>query len=181
LRKGKARAYGFELMIKKDEGRFTGWISYTHSKVQKQINSINNGNWYNAKYDKPQDFSIVANYQINNQWSVSSNFIYSTGSPVTFPTGSYIFEGSVVPIYSDRNASRLPNYHRLDLSASYKPKDYNTRSFKYEWVFSIYNAYNRKNAFAINFKQEESNPKVTYAEKQAIFSIVPSVTFNASF
>ncbi len=179
LRVGEGRAYGLELMFKKSKGDLTGWVSYTLSKAEKKIESINEGNWYNAKYDKPNDLSIVAAYSITDRWSIGSSFVYSTGSAVTFPTGYYEFEGINVPIYSDRNAARLPDYHRLDISITRKGKQ--NKRFQTEWVLGIYNVYNRKNAFQINFKQEEGTSGNNYAEKQSIFSIVPSLTFNCKF
>lgn len=181
LRVGIARAYGLELMAKKNKGRLSGWISYTYSKVEKKIPTINSGDWYNAKYDKPHDFSIVAAYELNDRLSLGSNFVYSTGSPVTFPTGKYTFRGTSIPIYSERNGARLPDYHRLDFSATLKSKKNKHRRLQSEWVFSIYNAYNRKNAFNITFQQDEANPNTTYAEKASVFAIVPAVTYNAKF
>jgi len=182
LRSGKAEAYGVEFMIRKDRGKLTGWLGYTYAKARKQIESINNGNWYNAKYDKPHEVSVVMSYEFTNRFTLSSNFVYSTGSAVTFPTGRYEYGGVVLPYYSERNGERLPDYHRLDMSAIYKPKSkWFGGKVDAEWVFGIYNVYNRKNAYAINFRQEENRPNVTYAEKQAVFSIVPSVTLNAKF
>lgn len=182
LRTGVARAYGLELLAKKEKGKLTGWLGYTYAKVEKKINTINDNQWYNAKYDKPHEFTVVLSYALTNKWTVSSNFVYSTGSAVTFPTGKYEFEGAVVPVYSERNGERLPDYHRLDVSAIYKPtnKIFGGR-VQSEWVFGIYNVYNRKNAYSIDFRQEESNPNITYAEKSAVFSIVPSITYNAKF
>ncbi len=181
LRIGEARSYGFELMAKKNKGRLTGWISYTYSKAEKRIATVNNENWYNAKYDKPHDLSIVASYELNERISLGSSFVYSTGSAVTFPTGKYHFNGVAVPVYSERNAARLPDYHRLDFSLTLKSKKNKSRRLQTETVFSIYNAYNRKNAFSINFKQDEARPDVTIAEKRSIFSIVPAATFNVKF
>lgn len=181
LRIGTSRAYGLELMARKNKGKLTGWISYTLSKVQKKIPTINKGDWYNAKYDKPHDLSVVAAYELNKLFSLGSSFVYSTGNAVTFPTGKYEFLGVTVPVYADRNSSRLPNYHRLDFSVTYRRKKNETRRFKSEWVLSVYNVYNRKNAFSIDFKQEEANPNITYAEKTSIFSIVPSLTYNLKF
>jgi len=122
LRSGKARAYGIELMAKKNSGRLVGWVSYTYSRAQKNIATINNSNWYNAKYDKPHDISIVASYELSDRVSIGSNFVYSTGNAVTFPTGKYDFLGVAVPVYSDRNAARLPDYHRLDFSLTLQSK-----------------------------------------------------------
>lgn len=182
LRTGIARAYGLELLFKKEKGRFRGWLGYTLSKVEKKINTINENQWYNAKYDKPHELTAVLSYELMDKLTISSNFVYSTGSAVTFPTGKYEFQGVQVPVYSERNSERLPDYHRLDLSAIYTPSK---KSFgglvQSEWVFGIYNAYNRKNAYSIDFRQDEVNPNLTYAEKSAVFSIVPSITYNAKF
>jgi len=181
LRIGEGRAYGLELMAKKDKGKLTGWIGYTLSKSEKKIPTINNGDWYNSKYDKPHDFSAVVSYQLSDVVSLGANFVYSTGSAVTFPTGKYILNGVAIPIYSERNGARLPDYHRLDASVSLNPKKNENRRIKSEWIFSVYNVYNRKNAFSINFKPEEFDAAQTYAEKSAVFSIVPSFTYNLKF
>lgn len=181
IRTGEARAYGIELMAKKSTGRLSGWISYTYSKAQKKIPTINNEEWYNAKYDKPHDFSLVAAYELSKRVAISGNFIYSTGSAVTFPTGRYEYQGKTIPVYSDRNGARLPDYHRMDLSLTLQSKKNNRRRIQVETVFSIYNVYNRKNAFAINFQQDDTNPNLNQAVKQAIFGIVPAVTTNFKF
>ena len=181
LRVGKGRAYGIELMAKKNKGRLTGWIGYTYSKAEKKIPTINDGQWYNAKYDKPHDFTLVTNYDLSSRVSVGGSFVYSTGNAVTFPTGRYLFQGVSVPVYSERNGARLPDFHRMDLSATIKSKKNESRRLQSEWVISIYNVYNRKNAFSIDFKQEESNANQTYAEKSSVFSIVPSFTYNIKF
>lgn len=181
LRIGEGRAYGLELMAKKNTGTLTGWISYTYSKTQKKIPTINNGNWYSAKQDKPHDFSLVAIFQADDRISLGSNFVYSTGTPVTLPTGRYDFRGVPVPVYSERNGSRLPDFYRLDFSITIQSKKNKNRRFQSECVISIYNVLGRKNAFAINFQQEENDPNVTYAEKQSIFGRVPSFTYNIKF
>ncbi len=181
LRIGDARAYGIELMLKKDKGRLTGWLAYTYSKIEKNIDQINNGDWYNAKYDKPHDLSLVASYELSKRISVSSNFVYSSGNAVSFPTGKYIYKNTIIPVYSERNGARLPNFHRMDVSMTLRGKDNDKKRWKSEWVFSIYNVYNRKNALAINFKQDPAQANQTYAEKAAVFSIIPSVTYNVKF
>lgn len=181
LRIGKARSYGIELMIKKNLGRLNGWISYTYAKSEKKIETVNDDQWYNAKYDKPHDLSIVASYDVNERLSIGSNFVYSTGSAVTFPTGRYEYRGKTIPVYSQRNGARLPNFHRLDFSVTLRNKKNQNRRFQSEWVFGVYNVYNRKNAFAINFEQNDVNPMINQAVKQSIFSIVPSITYNAKF
>jgi hypothetical protein len=180
LRFGKSWAYGVELMIAMPQGRLNGWVSYTYSRTWRQFADINNGVKYPAPYDSPNDFSIVLNFEASKRISLSANWIYSTGKPVTFPTGRAVIGGAVVPIYSDRNAYRMMDYHRLDLSLTFaqKPSD---KWFKWDLVFSVYNAYNRHNTWAINFVQDAQNPYVTYAEQTYLFGIIPAVTFNFRF
>ncbi len=186
LRVGEARGYGLELMLQKNVGKLTGFVGYTYSKIEKKIDQINENNWYNAKYDKPHDLTLTLSYEIKKRLSASANFVYSSGSAVTFPTGKYSFQGTVIPVYSERNGERLPDYHRLDCSVTWKNRTHKKdkpeklKRFQSEWVLSLYNVYNRKNAFAINFRQEEGG-NATYAEKSAIFSIVPSFTYNVKF
>lgn len=180
LRFGKGYSYGLELMLRKNTGRFNGWISYTLSKSKRSIDEINNGNWYRSPYDKPHNISIVATYELTPKWSVSANWVYASGTPVTYPTGRFQIEDTYVPIYSGRNEYRYPAYHRLDLSATCqlsKPGKW----LKHEINFSIYNAYGKKNPWTIMFMEEENKPDVTYAEMVYLFSFVPSVTWNFFF
>jgi hypothetical protein len=181
IRRGKAWAYGIEFLLRKTEGKLTGWIGYTYSVARRQVDGINNGNAYNAPYDKPNDVSIVLNYELNKRHMFSMNWVYSTGNPVTFPTGRAQIGNNIIPIYSDRNAYRMPDYHRLDVSYVLKPKERPNRKWDWELNFSIYNAYGRKNAWTINFVQDKQNPELTYAEKTYLFSIIPAVTFNFEF
>jgi hypothetical protein len=146
----------------------------------REFRDINNGNPYPAPYDSPHDVSIVLNYEISPRFSISTNWVYATGRPVTFPTGRALIDGAIVPIYSNRNAYRMPDYHRLDLSVTFRGKPSEKR-FKGEWVFSVYNAYNRHNAWSINFVQDAKDPLITYAEKTYLFGIVPSITYNFKF
>lgn len=181
LRIGDATSRGLEVMVKIPEGRVNGWISYTLSKTDRIFPEINNGNTYLAYYDKPHNLAIVFNYEISKRTNFSANWIYYTGSPVTFPTGRAEIGGKIVPIYSDRNAYRMPDYHRLDLALTLKSKQKPNRKWSSEWVFSLYNAYGRKNAWAINFRQDKENPEITYAEKTYLFSFIPAITYNFKF
>ena len=124
---------------------------------------------------------MVLNYELSRQWVVSANWVYATGTPVTYPTGRYEIEGRYVPVYSGRNEYRYPDYHRLDLSATWSFKGNAKRRFKSELNFSLYNAYGRHNPWTIMFRQEEDDPNKTYAEMVYLFSFVPSVTYNFSF
>ena len=184
---GKARAYGLEILFKKNEGDFKGWIAYTLSKSEQQTQGrtpietgINNGNWYRTPYEKTHDISITASYQLNKKWTFNSNFLFQTGQPTTYPNGQYEYNGITIPNYEARNSSRLPTYHRLDISANYNPNPNTTKRWKGEWVFGIYNLYNRRNAASISFR-ENRNTGNNEALRLAIFGIIPSVSYNFKF
>jgi len=181
LRFGKAHSYGAEIMAKMKRDDIHGWISYTYSHTKRDIQQVNNGTPYVAPYDRPHDISMVLSYTFNNRVTVSANWVYATGQPVTFPTGRFEYEGKVAPVYSDRNDYRLPDYHRLDLSCTIKSKSKPGKKWQGEWNFSVYNAYARKNAWSISFLEEENNPNQTYAEKTYLFSFLPSITYNFKF
>ena len=181
LRFGRAFAYGAEFLVKKTKGKFTGWLGYTLSRAEREIEGINNSKIYPAKYDKTHDLTLVVSYDITPQFTASANFVYATGSAVTMPIGRYEYMGMIIPIYSDRNAKRLPDYHRADVALAYRTKKTEKRKWQGEWVLSVYNVYNRANAFSINFKQDEVNPEETKAEMLYLFGIVPSITFNFNF
>ncbi len=183
---GRSRAYGLEMLFRKNSGRFTGWLAYTLSRSEQQTpgripeeSGINNGDWYKANFDKTHDISLVGNYQLNNSWEFSANFNYQTGLPATYPGGQYNYQSITVPVYGSRNENRLPAYHRLDISATYKPNPEN-KKFKSSWNFGIYNVYNRMNAYSITFR-ENSDTGVNEATKLSLFGIIPSVTYNFSF
>jgi len=175
---GIGRAYGFEFSAKKKQGRWDGYLSYTLSKTEKQIAGINNKDWFPSNFDKPHDLSAVFNFHINRRNTLSVNFVYGTGRPTTAPIASYReTNGLVVPIYSDRNQLRVPDYHRLDLAYTLG-KGYNlTKKIKTSWTISLYNLYSRQNAFSVFFTQQPFQPPV--ANKLAILgNIFPALTFN---
>jgi len=176
---GKGRSYGMEVFVKKKTGKFTGWIGYTLGKTEKQFDEINNGNWYSARQDRLHDISIVGSYRISRKWTVSANWIYYTGDAVTFPSGQYVIDGQTVPLYTERNGYRMPDYHRLDVSATLLGKQ--TRKIKSSWNFSLYNVYARENAYSISFREQEDEPGVNEAVQFSLFSIIPSVTWNFKF
>lgn len=176
---GKGRSYGAEFYLKKKYGKFNGWISYTLARSENQINEINNGDWYPTKIDKTHDISIVANYDLSPRVSLSAAWIYYTGNAVTFPSGKYEYDDRVWSYYTERNGYRMPDYHRLDLNIHLKGKE--TKKYESSWDFSIYNAYNRYNAYTITFQESENNPGVTEAVRLSLFGIVPSITWNFKF
>lgn len=176
---GKGRAYGLEWQFKKKEGRLTGWLSYTLSKTEKQINGINHNRWYNAKQDRTHDIALVVAYQLSKKWSVSANWIFYTGNAVTFPAGKYKVDDQVVFYYTDRNGYRMPAYHRLDVGATWTLKQ--RKRFSSELTFSLYNAYGRENAYTISFRESKDDPDKTEAVRLALFRFIPSVSYNFKF
>lgn len=176
---GVGRAYGFEFLAKKKIGLLSGWISYTLSKTERKIAGINDGNWYNAKQDRTHDISIVTILELNSKWTVSGVFVYSTGNAVTFPTGKYALGEQTIYQYANRNANRMPDYHRLDLSATYENK--NKKKNAGSWNFSLYNVYGRENAYQISFQDDPSDNSKTQIIQTALFRWVPSITYNFKF
>jgi outer membrane receptor protein involved in Fe transport len=184
---GQARAYGLEFLFRKNTGKLQGWLSYTLSKSEQRTPprdeneiGINSGEWYNTPYDKPHDLSIYANYDLNRKWSFNTNLVYQTGRPTNYPIGQFEFQGITVPYYGLRNEERLPDYHRIDIAATLTPEKNQGRNWQSEWVFSIYNIYNRRNAASINFRRNQDTG-VNEAIRTSIFGVVPSVTYNFRF
>ncbi len=185
---GESRAYGLEFLFRKNTGKLTGWLSYTLSKSEQRVpgrtpieTGINNGKWYNTPYDRTHDLSITASYELSKKWSFGANFAYQTGRPTTFPSAQYTFDEFVVPSFSSRYDKRLPSYHRLDISATWTPKQNTNRKWHGEWVFGIYNVYARKNAASINF-YENAETGMNEARQLSIFgTLIPSATYNFKF
>ncbi|EDO27946.1 predicted protein [Nematostella vectensis] len=184
---GKSRAYGLEILARKNEGKLNGWISYTLSRSEQQTAGrtateigINDGKWYKTGWDKTHNLSVTGIYELNDKWSFGSIFSLQTGQPVTYPNGQYEFQGLLVPSYGERNANNLPAYHRLDISATLTPRNSKDKRIKGEWVFGIYNVYSRKNAASISFRQNADSGN-NEAVRLSIFGIVPSVTYNFKF
>jgi len=176
---GKGRSYGLEVLLKKKVGRLSGWLSYTLSKTERQIDGINNGEWYNARQDRTHDIALVATYQLNKKWTLSANWVYYTGDAITFPAGKYQVDGQTVYYYTQRNAYRMPDYHRLDLGATCKLKE--TKKWSHELAFSLYNAYGRENAYTIYFRDNKDDASKTEAVKVALFKFIPSISYNFKF
>ncbi|OYQ45105.1 hypothetical protein CHU92_02210 [Flavobacterium cyanobacteriorum] len=184
---GRSRAYGLEVLLRKNSGKLNGWISYTLSRTEQQTpgrvpgeTGINNGDWYLSGYDKTHNLSTTASYQLNDKWSFGAIFVLQSGQPVTYPNGYYRYGDLNIPSYSSRNEDRLPAYHHLDVSATYTPKPEKKKGWQGEWVFSIYNLYNRMNAASITFRQNEDTG-ANEAVRLSIFGLIPSVTYNFRF
>ena len=183
---GNARAFGIEFLLKKITGRHKYWVAYTLSKSEQKTtgrNSIETGinfsKWYNTPYDKTHDLSINSEYKINDKLKLVGNFIYQTGQPTNYPDSQYNYMNLNIPNYGERNSSRLPHYHRLDINLTLKPRK-NNRKIESTWVFGIYNLYNRDNANSIIFRRNNETLK-NEAVQISIFGIVPSVTYNFKF
>lgn len=178
VRSGKGRSYGAEILARKNFGKLTGWISYTYSRAFRTIKDINLGKEYISPYDRPHNISIVMNYEFNKYFDVSATWVYNTGQPTTYPYGKYTIDGVTYSIYNgERNKSRYPDYHRLDLSATLKCKK--RKNWQGEWNFSVYNAYGRKNTWAVIFIPQEDNTIKT--QQISLFSVIPSVSYNFKF
>ena len=181
LRFGRSRSYGAEFQIQKNQGKLTGWISYTYSRAEHTIQGINNNETYLAPYDRPNTVYVVANYELSNRISFGANFVYATGLPVTYPIARMEFGDAILPVYSKRNEYRMPDYHRLDVSLTWKPKAKKQHAWSGEWNFSVYNVYGHKNAWAINFVNDPDTAFKTKAEMTYLFTFVPSITYNFKF
>lgn len=177
---GKGRAYGVEIFVRKQTGKLTGWISYTLSRSLRTIDQINEGSEYPSRQDRIHDFAIVGMYSITDRLKVSANWVYYTGSAVTFPSGKYQINGISVPYYTERNGYRMPAYHRMDIGVTLDNKK-KREHFHSSWNFSVYNLYARENAYSITFRANADDPDKTEAVRTALFKLVPSVTYNFTF
>ena len=188
LLSGQGRSYGLELLLRKNVGKFTGWLSYTLSKSELKIDGlstddpgINNGRYYPTSFDKRHDLSITGVYELNKRMSLNGSFVLASGIPGTFPTGKYQYLGLEVPHFRQRFQNRLPAYHRLDLSLTIKKRPKNGKPANGEWVVGFYNIYNRANATSIYFAEDEENPGDIKAFKSFLFGITPSISYNFKF
>lgn len=178
LRFGHAEAYGAEFLLRKNQGRLQGWVSYTYSRVWKSLKGVNNDARFPALYDKPHTAAVVLNYKLHPRLSVAANWVYATGQPATYPVGKAIVNGQTLPIFSERNSQRYKDYHRMDMAIIWYSKA-SDRAYKWNLNFSVYNLYSRHNTWAINFQTDEQGN--TQAEQTYLFPFIPSITFNFSF
>ncbi len=182
---GEGKAYGIEFLLKKNKGKLSGWLGYSYSRSFNKLDSqfaeerINNGEFFPSNFDKPHDLSLVANYKLTKRFSLSTNFSYQTGRPVTYPIGNYIFNGTERVFYSDRNKFRIPDYYRLDIGLNIEG-NHKIEKFAYSfWNISVYNVLGRNNPYSVFFVTENDEIK---AYKSSIFSIpIPTITYNFRF
>jgi hypothetical protein len=184
LVQGRGRAYGLELYVKKAKGKLNGWVSYTLSKTERQVRGISNDEWFLSKYDRTHNVNTVLIYDLSKRWSFSANFVYQTGTPASFPTAKLEVQGYLIPYNTDnrRNNYRNTPYHRADLGITYNFKKNDTRRYKQTLVLSIYNVYNRRNAFSIYFRSNADAPLNTEAVRYSVVgSVIPAITYNFKF
>ncbi|MFZ6014497.1 MAG: TonB-dependent receptor [Bacteroidota bacterium] len=187
-RQGKSWSYGTEVMFNKKEGKLTGMVSYTWSKTMRKIPGVNQGEAFKANYDRRNVVNVQAAYDHNSKWTFGAAFTYSTGRPITLPAGKYEYGSYNPDVITERNGYLLPAFHRLDLSATLNPRKNANRRWKGQWIFSVYNVYNRKNPFTIytRTKQDDDGKIIgDGTEKEArliyLFPVMPSVTYNFKF
>ena len=189
---GIGRAYGLEFLFKKNRGRFNGWLSYTIGRSELKIDGINKFQWYPTRYDQTHNFKITSTYKISDRVQFSGNFVYLTGTPVTFPSSKFVIQGFVIPhnASNSRHQFRIPDYHRLDFSVTIKGRDEKkngkARKNDSELIIGVYNVYNRRNPFSIYFSQGDGMVTDSYVPGEVtrlsiIGSFVPSITYNFKF
>jgi len=182
---GEGKAYGVELLLRKNRGDLNGWLGYTYSRSLIKFDSefseerINNGEFFASNYDKPHDFSAVLNYKLTRRFSLSANFLYQTGRPVTYPVGRYTFNNTEYVFYSNRNEFRIPDFYRLDIGLNVEG-NHKIKKFAHSfWTISIYNVLGRNNPYSVYFVTEGGELK---AYKSSIFGVpIPSITYNFKF
>lgn len=172
---GKGWAYGVECFLRKRFGSLTGWVGYTLSRSKREFEDINDGRPFPARNDRPHDFSAVCMYKLSDRWMLSANWVYFSGTPTTIPYGNYYIDGRVVRAYTPRNGYRMPAYHRLDIGVTYKTRKHGS------WNFTLYNAYGRRNAYTILFREKAYNPEVMEAVRLSVCSFIPSISYNFTF
>lgn len=179
---GNGKSYGIELFMNKKSGKFTGWIGYTLSWTKRKFPEINLGKEFYAKYDSRHDISVVASYELNSKWTFSAVWVFASGNAMTLPVARYFINGNVINEYGERNSYRMPDYHRMDISATLKVKKH--KKYESSWNFSIFNVYNRYNPYYIYFETKGGITEgylETTAKQVSLFPILPSVTWNIKF
>ncbi len=192
LRFGYAKSYGIEFFLKKDKGRLNGWFGYSLSKTRKKIEELYKGKSFPAFYDRPHDISVYLSYKAKPRWRVASNWIFTSGAAITTPSGFYYYQGHSVPIYNKKNNDRLPDYHRLDISATFQLNKIKS-NFKHDLTLSIYNVYGRENPISVNLSKiigydNKISIPANYLTKPEyiptmiyLYKTIPSITYNFRF
>ncbi len=181
---GEGRAYGLETFLRKNEGKLTGWISYTLSRTERKVNGLNNGEWFLSRFDRTHNFNIVSTYELNKRYSIGGNFAFITGVPYSLPIQKFDYQGIAYPLVlpGTRGNMRVTDYHRMDFSLTKKLRKSLFKKGEAEWVISLYNVYNRRNAYSIYTQPNADNSLMTEAVRLSVIgSIVPAFTYNFKF
>ncbi|GAA4846673.1 TonB-dependent receptor [Algivirga pacifica] len=183
---GRGYAYGLELMGRIQKGKWLGEVAYTYAVTRREIDGINDGNPYPTDFDRKHDFFALLNFDVTRKIDLTAQWVYASGLAYTFPVGKYEYNGTPIPLYSERNSFRLPSTHRLDLSCTlyrtpYVKEGSGKRKNENNFRFAIYNVYGRKNTLAYVFRQSANDPSKTEAVKLYLFSILPSFSYNFKF
>jgi hypothetical protein len=183
---GEVESMGAEILIRKNKGRLNGWIAYTLSNAQRKVagrfpeETINMGKYYPVNYDKLHDLAVVGNYDFTQRYRLGFSFIYYSGRPITYPTGSYEYLGFLIANFEQRNQERIPAYHRLDLSFTIDGNHKKNKKWHGSWTFSVYNLYARKNPYSVFFKSKGYIVAQAY-RLSVIGTAIPSITYNFRF
>ncbi len=176
---GTGKAYGIEFLLKKNEGRLTGWLAFTLSRSERRFEQINDDQPFSSSFDRPYDLVLVAIYQLSQRLTVSGTFLYQTGTPITSPSSKYTVGGQTSFYYDTRNNDRLPVNSRADLSLTWRNKI--QKRFSSNWALSIYNIYNRKNPYTVEYQQSKTNNVKAEAVQISLLGILPSASWNFKF
>ncbi|MFI0428196.1 carboxypeptidase-like regulatory domain-containing protein [Mariniflexile sp. HMF6888] len=185
LLQGQGKAYGVEMLLKKKKGRLNGWLGYSYSRTLVKLdsefltNQVNSGDYFSANQDRPHDVSVISNYKLTKRYSLSLNFNYQSGRPITYPVGKYVYNGNEQVLYSDRNKFRIPDYYRVDLGVNIEGNHKNVKLAHSFWNISVYNVLGRNNPHSVFFVNENGKIK---GYKSSIFSVpIPTITYNFKF
>ncbi|MCM1169184.1 MAG: TonB-dependent receptor [Bacteroides sp.] len=178
LRMGRGWAYGVEVYVQRKKGMVYGSLSYTYSRSMRVIDQVNDGKAYPSPQDRPHAVNLLLNIDPHPRHSLSFNWVFYSGQPTTYPVGKAVIDGQFIPVYGKRNSDRFEDYHRLDVSYTFKSKPNTGKRFSWSLSAGLYNAYARKNPWTVSFRQDKDNPNIAYAEKIYLFSAVPFVSFN---
>ncbi|MFW5759090.1 MAG: TonB-dependent receptor plug domain-containing protein, partial [Bacteroidota bacterium] len=183
LRTGTGWSYGAEFLLQKPSGRINGILGYTWSVAKRKIPGINDGNPYFSPNDRRHDLSLSGSYDYTPEWNIGINFVYATGRAFTLPIGKIYYQGAFAPVYDVRNANRMPDYHRLDLSVTYTPEIRRRDNIRFQssWNFSVFNVYGRANPISISFAENEERPGIPNSSYFYIPGPIPAVTWNFNF
>ena len=181
----EGKNYGVELFIRKNKGRFNTMVSYTYSRsyLKSKDNTgefaVNDGDWYRAPYDKPHNIKAFFSFKLSRRFIFSTNLVYHTGRPATYPIAKYRLQGIPIIYYSERNEYRLPNYFRTDISLLIEGNLKKNKPYHTSWTFGLYNLTARNNAYSVYFRSEDSS---VAGYKLSVFgNTVPTISYNIEF